>query len=194
MNTKPPASPITRFDIHATSIAGLWVIQRKPIGDERGYLERLFCADELHAYIAGKPIVQINHTMTTTRGTVRGLHFQFPPYSETKLVSCIKGEVFDVAVDLRHNSPTFLHWHGEILSADNHKTFVIPEGFAHGFQTLTDHCEMLYFHTTFYRADAEGGLNTRDPRLDIQWPLPVTNMSTRDESHPMLNDQFSGIA
>jgi dTDP-4-dehydrorhamnose 3,5-epimerase len=194
MNTKPPASPITRFDIHATPIAGLWVLHRNPIGDERGYLERLFCADELHAVIAGKPIVQINHTLTTTRGTVRGLHFQFPPYAETKLVSCIKGEVFDVAVDLRHNSPTFLRWHGEILSADNHKTFVIPEGFAHGFQTLTDHCEMLYFHTSVYRADAEGGLNTRDPSLAIQWPLPVINMSARDESHPMLNDQFPGIA
>ena len=97
--------------------------------------------------------------MTASRGTVRGMHFQHPPHAETKFVSCLRGEVFDVAVDLRNGSPTFLHWHAEILSADNHRTLVIPEGFAHGFQTLSDDCEMLYFHTAAYNPEAEGGLN-----------------------------------
>ena len=112
------------------------------------------------------------------------MHFQHPPHAETKFISCLTGEVFDVAVDLRRGSPTFLLWHAEILSADNHKTFIIPEGFAHGFQTLTKDCEILYLHTTAYRADAEGGLNASDPRLGIQWPLSIAEQSARDSHIP----------
>ena len=184
----------TRFDILDTPLSGLRILQRKPIGDSRGYLERLFCAEELQALVPGKHIAQINHTLTANRGTVRGLHFQRPPHAETKFVSCVRGEVFDVAVDLRHNSPTFLRWHAEVLSADNHKTLVIPEGFAHGFQTLTDDCEMLYFHTAAYQAEAEGGLNALDFRLAIKWPLGVTILSDRDRSHPMLTNEFEGFS
>jgi len=183
----------TRFDILDTPLSGLRVLQRKPIGDSRGYLERLFCDEELQALAPGKHIAQINHTMTASRGTVRGMHYQRPPHAEIKFVSCLRGEVFDVAVDLRHNSPTFLHWHAELLSADNHKTLVIPEGFAHGFQTLTDDCEMLYFHTATYQPGAEGGLNAQDPRLAIHWPLPVAGLSPRDAAHPMLDDGFIGV-
>lgn len=183
----------TRFDILPTPIAGLRVLQRKPISDNRGYLERLFCAEELQAVIPGKHIAQINHTLTATCGTVRGMHFQHPPHAETKFVSCLRGEIFDVAVDLRHNSPTFLHWYAERLSADNHKTLVIPEGFAHGFQTLTDDCEMLYFHTAAYQSGAEGGVNAQDPRLAIQWPLSVAELSPRDAAHPFLSNAFSGV-
>jgi dTDP-4-dehydrorhamnose 3,5-epimerase len=183
----------TRFNILVTPIAGLHVLQRKPIGDSRGYLERLFCAEELQASIPGKHIAQINHTLTATCGTVRGLHFQHPPHAETKFVSCLRGEVFDVAVDLRHNSPTFLRWHAERLSPNNHKTLVIPEGFAHGFQTLTDDCEMLYLHTVAYQPGAEGGLNAQDLKLAIQWPLPVVGLSARDAAHPFLNNAFSGV-
>lgn len=182
-----------RFDILATPISCLRVLQRKPIGDSRGYLERLFCAEELQSFISGKHIVQINHTLTATCGTVRGMHFQHPPHAETKFVSCLRGEVLDVAIDLRRKSPTFLCWHAERLSADNHKTLVIPEGFAHGFQTLTDDCEMLYFHTAAYQPGAEGGLNAQDPRLAIQWPLPVVGLSPRDAAHPFLNNDFPGI-
>ncbi len=182
-----------RFDILATALADLQVLQRKPLGDSRGYLERLFCADELAPLLAGRRIVQINHTLTARRGTLRGLHFQRPPYAETKFVSCLRGEVFDVAVDLRRGSATFLHWHGEILSADNHKTLLIPEGFAHGFQTLADACELLYFHTAAYHADAEGGLNAADPRLAIAWPLPITELSARDSGHALLDENFSGV-
>jgi dTDP-4-dehydrorhamnose 3,5-epimerase len=184
----------SRFDILDTPHADLLVLQRKQIGDSRGYLERLFCAEELQALAPGKHIAQINHTFTSSRGTVRGLHFQRPPHAETKFVSCLRGEVFDVAVDLRHNSRNFLRWHAELLSADNHKTFVIPEGFAHGFQTLTDNCEMLYFHTAAYEPGSEAGLNAQDPRLAIQWPLPVAELSPRDAAHPSLDEVFAGVS
>lgn len=183
-----------RFDILETPLSGLRILQRKPIGDNRGYLERLFCSEELQALAAGRHIAQINHTLTASNGTVRGMHFQRPPHAEIKFVSCLRGEVFDVAVDLRDNSPTFLCWHAEVLSADNHRTLVIPEGFAHGFQTLTDDCEMLYFHTAAYQPGAEGGLNAQDPRLAIQWPLPVVGLSPRDSAHPLLGEGFTGVA
>jgi dTDP-4-dehydrorhamnose 3,5-epimerase len=182
-----------RFNILDTPLVGLHVLQRKPVGDERGYLERLFCTEELQPIMCGKSIVQINHTLTANQGTVRGMHFQYPPYAETKLISCLRGEVFDVAVDMRRNSATFLHWHAEKLSADNHKTLVIPEGFAHGFQTLTDNCEMLYLHTAAYQPTSEGGLHPLDPLLAIRWPLAVSGLSSRDTAHPFLDDDFSGV-
>jgi dTDP-4-dehydrorhamnose 3,5-epimerase len=156
-------------------------------------LERLFCSQDLKALMGDRTIVQINHTLTATAGTVRGMHFQHPPHAETKFVSCIRGEVFDVAVDLRRGSSTFLQYHAEILTADNHKTLIIPEGFAHGFQTSSDDCEMLYFHTAAYRRDAEGAVNAQDPRLAIRWPLPVAGLSPRDAAHPLLQADFTGV-
>jgi dTDP-4-dehydrorhamnose 3,5-epimerase len=181
------------FDILDTPLQGLKLIQRNPIGDHRGYLERMFCAEELQSLIPGRGIVQINHTLTAKRGTVRGLHFQYPPYAETKIVSCLRGEVFDVAVDLRQGSPTFLHWHVEILSADNHKSLLIPEGFAHGFQTLKEDCELLYFHTAAYQPSAEGGLNALDSMLNICWPEAVIELSSRDAAHPSVTVAFVGL-
>lgn len=183
-----------RFGILNTPLQGLKLIQRRPIGDSRGYLERLFCAEELQALIPGKGIVQINHTLTSKRGTVRGMHFQHPPHAEAKFVSCLRGEVFDAVVDLRRGSPTFLRWYAEILSAGNHKTLLIPEGFAHGFQTLTEDCEMLYFHTAAYQPGAECGLNAKDPRLNICWPEAMTELSPRDSAHPLVTEDFSGVA
>lgn len=182
------------FLLFETPLQGLQLIHRKPLGDSRGYLERLFCQSELAELLKGEAIVQINHTLTEKTGTIRGMHFQYPPWAETKFVTCLKGEVFDVAVDVRLGSPTFLRWHGELLNATNHNTLLIPEGFAHGFQTLTDECEMLYFHTSAYHRDAEGGLNALDPALAIQWPLPVTEQSTRDKEHPMIQQNFPGVA
>lgn len=183
----------SRFTFIATPLAGLVVIQRQPMGDARGYLERMYCASELNALAAGKPIAQINHTLTAKPGVVRGMHFQRPPHAESKVVSCLRGEVFDVAVDLRENSPTFLQWHAEILSADNHRSLAIPEGFAHGFQALTDNCEMLYFHTSVYHPAAEDALNACDPRLDIRWPLSISELSPRDAAHPLLDGNFKGV-
>jgi len=162
------------------------VIQRKPIQDERGYLERVFCTAALASLLQARSIRQINRTLTLRCGTVRGMHFQNPPCAEMKFVSCLRGEVFDVAVDLRPDSPTRLQWHAEVLSAENCKTLAIPEGFAHGFQTLTDDCEMLYFHTADYRRESEGGLNPLDPALGITWPLAISDISSRDSAQPML--------
>lgn len=183
-----------RFDILDTPLDGLKVIQRKSMGDHRGFLERMFCMEDLAPVLSGRGIHQINRTLTVEKGTIRGLHFQRPPYSEMKFVSCLEGEVFDVAVDIRIGSPTFLQWHGEILSASNGRTLAIPEGFAHGFQTLAADCVMLYFHTAPFNVAAEDGLNMRDPRLDIAWPLKAGNLSKRDDSLPMTTSDFTGVA
>ena len=192
--TIPVTLQPTRFETMSISIAGLKVIKRRPIGDERGYLERMFCSDELKPITGQRSIVQINHTLTENAGTVRGMHFQHPPQAEMKLVSCLRGEVFDVAVDLRKNSPTFLQWHAEVLTESIHKTFVIPECFAHGFQTLTDDCELLYLHTAAYAPDVEAGLNALDPRLAIAWPMPIAERSMRDQRHAMLTPEFAGLS
>lgn len=182
-----------RFDIQATPLAGLNVLVRKSVGDSRGWFERMFCVDELKDVLNGRSVVQINRTLTQTKGSVRGMHFQHAPSAEMKFVSCLRGEVFDVAVDLRPGSATFLQWHAEHLSADNRKTLAVPEGFAHGFQTLTDDCEMFYLHTAAYDPAAEGGLNPQDPSLTIAWPLPIAELSKRDAGHPMIVTGFSGV-
>ncbi|MBF8176673.1 dTDP-4-dehydrorhamnose 3,5-epimerase family protein [Herminiimonas contaminans] len=182
-----------RFDIQTTQLADLNVLVRKPLGDSRGYLERMFCVNELQDIFGARRIVQINHTLTQNKGTVRGMHFQYAPHAEMKFVSCLQGSVFDVVIDLRKGSPTFLQWHTELLSADNHKTLAIPEGFAHGFQTLTDNCEMLYLHTAAYAADSEAGLNPLDTKLSIPWPMPITEMSQRDAAHALITTGFEGV-
>jgi len=184
---------MSRFDCTNTAIAGLKIIQRKSIGDARGFLSRIYCNDTFKAFGVNKSVAQINHTLTQHQGTVRGLHFQFPPYAETKLVTCIKGEIFDVAVDLRKNSPTFLKWHGEVLSASNQKSLLIPEGFAHGFQTLVDDCELIYLHTQPYHPAAESALNVLDSALNIIWPLAITELSERDRTHAMIDYDFQGL-
>jgi len=183
----------SRFELISTPLAGLTLIQRKPIADDRGLFERLFCQEELKEAGLDKPIVQINRSLTRTKGTVRGMHFQYPPHAEAKIVSCLRGEVFDVAVDIRAGSSTFLQWHGEVLSAENSKSLLIPEGFAHGFQTLTDDCELLYFHTAAYAPHAEGGLRWDDPRIGIVWPQDVVDLSERDRRFPFLTASFGGI-
>jgi len=184
----------SRFEITDTPLDGLKILERKPIGDSRGYLERLFCDSELAAILGNRTIRQINRTMTTKKGTVRGLHFQHPPHAETKFVTCLKGEVYDVAVDLRAGSPTFLLWHAELLSEGNRKTFVLPEGFAHGFQTMSNDCELLYLHTEAYCRESEAGLHALDASLSITWPLTVTEQSIRDQQHPMITSFFKGVA
>ena len=185
---------MARFDCIDTPLADLKVMQCKPIEDARGFLSRFYCAEEFKAFGFNKPINQINHTLTRQKGAVRGLHYQQLPYAEMKLVSCLKGEIFDVAVDLRKNSPTFLHWYGEVLSEKNQRSLLIPEGFAHGFQTLTDDCELVYLHTAPYMKEAEAALNVSDPKLSIIWPLDITELSERDRSHPMIKNDFEGIA
>lgn len=182
-----------RFLVSDTPIAGLKRIERQRLEDERGFLSRLYCAAELAEAGFDRPVAQINQTLTRVPRTVRGMHFQYPPHAEDKFVSCLRGEVWDVAVDLRKGSPTFLHWHGERLSRENGVSLFIPRGFAHGFQTLTTDCELLYLHTAAYSREAEGALHALDPRLGIEWPLPVGEMSERDRNHPFIDDVFAGI-
>jgi dTDP-4-dehydrorhamnose 3,5-epimerase len=184
----------SQLTFHATPLAGLIVVQRNPITDDRGYLERLFCAKEFASQKNQLSIVQANRTLTARKGTVRGMHFQYPPHTETKLVSCLAGKVFDVAIDLRRHSSTFLRWHAEELSSENRKSLLIPAGFAHGLQTLEDGCELLYFHSSAYAPEAEGGIRPSDPKIGVAWPLPIAEMSPRDRGHPALANDFKGIA
>src|SRR3989338_3999634 len=162
-----------RFDIQQTPLDGVVSLRRKRMGDERGWLERLFCADELRDAGWRWPVAQLNRTLTVKMGTVRGMHFQIPPHEEAKLVTCLSGEVFDVAVDMRPDSATYLRWHGERLTNENATSLLIPPGFAHGFQTLTDNVEMFYVHSAAFTPGAEGGVRADDPALGIDWPLEI---------------------
>ena len=161
--------------------------------DLRGSFARLFCADKLHFIIGNRKILQINRSVTKKAGSIRGLHFQYPPNAEMKLVRCLNGKVWDIAVDLRLNSPTFLRWHAEELSSVNSKMMIIPEGFAHGFQVLEPDSELLYLHTSHYNPKSEGGMRYDDPALGIDWPLPVSDISVRDRSYIHLETSFKGI-
>jgi len=174
-------------------LSGLKLIQRQKLEDSRGFFSRFFCAEELANAGFAQPVAQMNHTLTRRRGSVRGLHFQYPPHAEDKLVSCLHGEIFDVAIDIRRDSPTFLHWHAEKLSAENGRSLLIPKGFAHGFQALTDDAELLYVHSAPYVQGAEGGLSPTDPMLSIAWPLPFADLSQRDSMHAYLTPEFGGI-
>lgn len=182
-----------RFSVHPTPLAGLSVLERRPMGDARGSLTRMFCARELGDLLGGAQVAQANFTKTAVRGTVRGMHLQSPPHAEDKLVSCLRGKVWDVAVDLREGSPTFLRWHGELLDAAGHRSLLVPKGFAHGFQALTDDCELLYFCTAAHEPSAELGLDALDPAVGIEWPEPVTLRSPRDASHPPVGPGFRGV-
>jgi dTDP-4-dehydrorhamnose 3,5-epimerase len=179
--------------IHQTPVPDLKVVETELHNDERGFFTRLFCRDELSEVVGGRQIVQINQSKTRTVGAVRGMHFQHEPHAEMKLVRCIKGKVWDVAVDLRAGSATFLKWHAEELSAENAHMMVMPEGFAHGFQVLEENSELLYLHTAVYTPSAEGAVRPTDPRLLIAWPLAPQDLSDRDRNHPLLTSDFTGL-
>lgn len=183
-----------RMIFQEAKISGVYIVKTKSIRDNRGTFTRWFCGDDLSTFITGKNIVQINHSCTHDAGVVRGLHFQNPPYAEMKLIRCIRGRVWDVVVDIRKNSPTYLQWYAEEISADNMKMMVIPEGCAHGFQVLEPNSELLYLHTAFYTPKAENGLNPQDPYINISWPLPIKDISDRDKSHPMISETFQGVS
>ena len=164
-----------------------------PHSDSRGWFARFFCKDEFKKIGHEKEWVQMNHSFTADTGSLRGMHFQNPPYSEIKMVRCIAGSVYDVIIDIRKNSPTFLQFYGTELSAAEKNMLYIPEGFAHGFQTLTANCELIYFHSTYYTPNVEGGIRYDDPMINIEWPLPIKEISERDTNHPYLNENFKGI-
>lgn len=182
-----------RMTIHPTPLVGLYAIHSTPVGDARGRFTRLFCERELATIRPNLHFTQINLSETCGRGTLRGMHYQTPPAAEAKLIRCLRGRVFDVAVDLRAGSPTFLHWHALELAEDNDCAVFIPEGFAHGFQTLTDEAHLLYMHTAPWAPDNEAGVRHDDPRLAIDWPLPVAALSGRDRGYAFIDDAFAGV-
>lgn len=185
---------MSQYALHPLPLEGLFRVEQRRHADARGSFARLFCEGSLAAF--GQPfhVRQINHSHTVERGSVRGLHFQHGDQPEAKYITCMRGEVWDVAVDLRRGSPTFLRWHAEHLKAGEASSVLIPAGFAHGFQALSDDVELMYLHSADYAADREGGLSVHDPRLAIHWPLPVKNLSARDAEHPWLDERFAGVS
>ncbi len=179
--------------ISPLSIPGAAVVTFTPHIDDRGEFCRIFCADELKDILQDRCIVQINCSITKRSGIIRGMHFQYPPKAEMKFVQCTRGRVFDVLVDIRKGSSTFLSWIGIELSPDLRKMVVIPEGCAHGFQVLEDNSELLYLHTASYSPEYEGALSVFDPRIGVEWPLPPGQISERDQNHPFITEQFQGV-
>ncbi|MDI1347842.1 dTDP-4-dehydrorhamnose 3,5-epimerase family protein [Aquabacterium sp.] len=181
------------MQFHDTDLPGLKLVTLDVRRDARGAFSRLFCQREMAAAGVPHAIAQVNHSQTAQKGSVRGLHFQRPPVTETKLIRCVRGAVWDVAVDLRAGSPTFLQWRAFELSADQPRMVVIPDGFAHGFQTLTDDAELIYFHSEFYAPEHEDGFHAQDATLAIAWPLPMAQQSDRDRQLPSVPTDFKGL-
>ena len=181
------------MEIILTPIQNLLVVETHSHSDQRGSFARLYCEQQLSDLIGDRRVVQVNHSHTRAIGSVRGLHFQNPPNSEMKLIRCIKGRVWDVAVDLRRSSSTFLSWYAIELSEDNNRMIIIPEGFAHGFQALEKDSKLIYLHTAFYSPVSEAGFRYNDKRISINWPLSVSNISERDLSLPFIDNNFLGV-
>jgi dTDP-4-dehydrorhamnose 3,5-epimerase len=167
-------------------LAGVCVVELERLEDERGFFARSFCQDEFEKAGLRTAITQCNVSWNRTRGTLRGLHFQAAPHEEAKLVRCTRGAVWDVVVDLHEGSATRWRWYAVELTADNRRAVYVPEGFAHGFQTLADDTEVLYQMSEFYHPSLARGVRWDDPRLGIRWPVPAPILSQRDRSYPPL--------
>lgn len=167
-----------------TKLPGAWLIEPVPAHDHRGFFARTFCAREYADHGLTTGFVQHNTSYSMARGTLRGMHFQKAPFEEVKMVSCLKGRIWDVIIDLRPQSPTFRHWQGFELTAANDRQLYVPEGFAHGFQTLCDHAEVGYLISAFYAPQAASGVRYDDPAFAIDWPLPVSVISEKDLTWP----------
>ncbi|MEO8665694.1 MAG: dTDP-4-dehydrorhamnose 3,5-epimerase [Ignavibacteria bacterium] len=171
-----------------TKIRGLYVIELNVLRDDRGMFARTYCKKQFKPIGFDKEFVQMNFSFNNDKGTLRGMHFQEAPFEETKLIRCVSGKVFDVAVDLRKDSDTYLQWFGTELSHDNMKMILIPGGFAHGFLTLEDNSELIYHHTEYYNPDAERGLRYNDETINIQWPAEVKKISDKDKNYPLIKN------
>lgn len=174
-----------------STLAGAWVIEVDPIADERGWFARTFDAEEFEAHGCSATVAQCNTSVNVAAATLRGMHYQAHPHGESKLVRCVRGAIFDVAVDLRPSSPTFCAWHGVELNAQTGRSFYIPEGMAHGFQTLSEDCEVVYQMGARYVPEAARGVRWDDPAFAIAWPEPRAPrvISERDRSYP----DFRGV-
>ena len=168
-------------------------IKRKPIGDNRGFFERLFCKKEFNSLIKEKNIVQINRAYTKSKATIRGMHYQNGNSTEDKIVTCLKGKVFDVIIDLRKDSKNFLKWYSCILDGKKNISTYVPYGFAHGYQTLTNNCELIYFHTDYYDKSESKIINCFDTTINIKWPLKFKLVSKKDMNKKFINKSFKGI-
>jgi dTDP-4-dehydrorhamnose 3,5-epimerase len=181
------------FEYVTSALAGLLIFHRSPVHDLRGGFDRLFDSVTVAAAGSQIEIQHVNLATNLTKGTIRGLHYQVSPYCETKVVTCLRGRAFDVVVDIRAGSPTFLESHVELLSPSASKTIVIPPGFAHGYQTLEDETELLYLHSVGFVPDAERGLHPFDDLLSIDWPLKSPIISERDSQHPPIAVGWEGV-
>lgn len=163
-----------------TKLKGAYVIELEKREDDRGFFARTWCAKEFGAVGLKTNLVQQNMSLTFKRGTLRGMHFQTAPHAETKVVRCTKGRIYDVIIDLRPESETYKQWFGIELSADKYNMLYVPEGFAHGFVTIEDNCEVSYLVTAFYEKTADSGVRYNDPAFNIEWPIEVTHVSEKD--------------
>jgi dTDP-4-dehydrorhamnose 3,5-epimerase len=166
-----------------TKIKGVYIMEPELLADERGFFTRSFCKEEFRNYGLDADIVQCNISCNKKRGTLRGMHYQIPPFEEAKIVSCTKGSIYDVVVDLRRDSPTYCQWHSEKLSADSYRMLYIPKGCAHGFQTLEDNCIVYYQMGEYYHSECASGIRWNDPSIGIVWPLPPMIISERDKNY-----------
>ncbi len=169
------------------------VFKRKTFKDERGLFTKLFDLKDYFGSIPDFKVHQINHSYNYKKGIIRGLHYQLKPFAENKIISCMRGKIFDVALDLRFESSTFLKLFTFELSSENKKSILIPKGFAHGFQTLTDNVEIIYIHDKNYKKKSERTINPLDPKISIEWPLKKKIISNKDINSNFLNDSFKGI-
>ena len=169
-------------------LKGAYTIDLEKREDGRGFFARFFCSEEFENQGLNISVIQMNTTLSKERGTVRGLHFQRPPKEEIKIVRCISGSIWDVIVDIRKSSPTYGKWYAAELNDNNRTMMYVPKGFAHGFQTLADNVELLYLHSEYYSQENEGGLLYNDKDVNIEWPLSVSEISSKDQSHPTLID------
>jgi dTDP-4-dehydrorhamnose 3,5-epimerase len=176
-----------------TKLKGAYIIELEPRRDDRGLFARTFCKREFAEINHTKEFVQFNHSLSVQKGTLRGMHFQVPPTAEIKLIRCIRGKVYDVIIDIRSGSPTFHQHIGVILSEENMNMIYVPEGFAHGFQTLEDNTQLIYHHTNYYTPENERGISFRDPAINIKWPLVPENLSEKDQKYPYIDNNFKGI-
>ncbi len=172
-----------------TALQGAYIIDIEPRSDSRGFFARAFCQNEFAAHGLKPMIAQANLAFNHYKGTLRGMHFQYPPTAETKIVRCTRGAIVDIIVDLRPESPTYLKHISAELTADNHRAIYVPERFAHGYQVLCDSTETSYQVGEFYTPGSEGGLRFNDPGLGLDWPLPVSVISEKDQDWPTLAEQ-----
>ena len=169
-----------------TPLKGAYIIEPERIEDERGFFARSWCVEEFKKHGLNPNLVQCNISFNKKKGTLRGMHYQAAPHEEAKLVRCTKGALYDAIIDLRGDSPTFKHWFGVELTAENRKALYIPEGFAHGFQTLEDNTEVFYQMSEFYHPECSRGVRWDDPAFGIEWPTSQITVSPKDNSYSLF--------